>query len=42
MEIHYSGMETERVPGYVLPESISRSIFNREDEITGIEVKYFR
>ena len=41
MEICYSGGKMERVPGYVLPESISRAVFYREDEITGIDVKYY-
>jgi hypothetical protein len=40
MGIHYTGKETERVQGHVLPENISRAVFYREDGITGIDVGY--
>jgi hypothetical protein len=40
MNIHYAGKEKECLQGYTLPESISQAIFFRQNDITGIDVKY--
>jgi hypothetical protein len=42
LEIHYANGETERVPGLLLPQPISREVFFRRDKIVGIDVRASR